>query len=142
MSERWSNKLMESWKPCFAYRDGQQLNLILPQLQNDVRRQIAQNLDFTDQARCLMVTSSGWKQEGTVQMLEELEANYKLRQRFRQLEQAQATEKASAAIVTATASPFLAPHRSKRNRHSFLDAVEKQLLSLQDFQQAVMQAKE
>lgn len=42
MSERWSNKLMESWKPCFACRDGQQLNLILPQLKNDVRRQIAE----------------------------------------------------------------------------------------------------
>lgn len=74
-------------------------------------------------------------------MLEELEAKYKLRQRFRQLEQAQATEKASAANVT-KASHFLAPHMSKRDRHSFLDAVEKQLLSLRGYRQAVMQAKE
>ena len=92
-----------------------------------------------DQAKCLMVTSSGWKQDRTVQMLEELEATYKCRQQFRQLAQAQATEDTCVANVTKAAGS-LTPQMSKRDCQSVLGAVEERLLSSQVYQQALMQA--
>ena len=118
--------------------DTQELRGVLPQLTDDVRGRVASYLSLTDRAKCLLLTSSILKQEGTAAVLERLEIDCKLRLRLGQIEEAErARLAAKAPKCWSDLAPAAATRECVKSHH---DALIDDVHSMQNCQQEMLEA--
>ena len=133
-----SGPVMDWNKPFNADLGGQQLSQILPQLTKDVRRLIAKGLSCTDQARCLLLTSSSLQHEGFKTLLEELKLVHKFWLLFGQLEN---VAEAGGLHAQATELPQAPVNANSRQAcQAYLDAVQDHAHSTNQCHQRILQA--
>ena len=117
---------------------GQELEQILPHLTEDLRRHIASGMSWTDRAKCLLLTSSVMRQEGTASMLERLKASHTIRLRCTQIEKTVLARTAAMALnfPELAATTF----SSRASSQLYLEKMEAYVRNMQCCQQALQQA--